>query len=479
MASDPNLDRLRGWKSIAAYLSVTQSTVIRWANGAGLPVIRSTKGATVYALRSDLDEWLVQRQNAGALRIAAAGKPVPSPALAEAPPALAETPAIATNQRAGPAGAGGPHPPKQAWYHRISLGPRGLLAVTIVLGWLGLRAMPSSGTATDTSPASAQYLAARVDWASRTPAGIMRSIAEYQDILHRDPSNAKAFIGLADAYVLSCEFAHVDRAQAFSLARQANAAGLMLSPDDPDGNRIAGFVSYWTDRDIDKAAPLFEASIRTAPDSYLAHLWYGNALVDAGRLRPALDHLDRALALAPDSPAVHADYAVAMWQTGQDQRAKAMLGEVEKVAPDNSSAPSWLALFDLQSGDIAGYIAQSQRWVRLIDDPPQARRVAREAAVFRAAGPTATLRFIAAQPVVGSPWWHGGKLAQAIAASQTGDRARLIRILRSGQIPSENWRDLRFPAASFVAWRNDHEVSDLLDRAFRTREFSRYPGLTK
>lgn len=51
------LDRLDGWKSIAAYLGRDRMTAIRWAKERTLPVHRLPGGktATVYALKSELD----------------------------------------------------------------------------------------------------------------------------------------------------------------------------------------------------------------------------------------------------------------------------------------------------------------------------------------------------------------------------------------------------------------------------------------
>ncbi|UAK25758.1 hypothetical protein [Sphingomonas nostoxanthinifaciens] len=52
--------RLDGWKSIATFLGRERTTVIRWANERGMPVHRVPGGrtGTVYAVRSELDDWL-------------------------------------------------------------------------------------------------------------------------------------------------------------------------------------------------------------------------------------------------------------------------------------------------------------------------------------------------------------------------------------------------------------------------------------
>jgi hypothetical protein len=53
-------DRLDSWKEIAAYLRRSVRSVQRWERTEGLPVLRHrhTKGATVYAYRAEVDQWL-------------------------------------------------------------------------------------------------------------------------------------------------------------------------------------------------------------------------------------------------------------------------------------------------------------------------------------------------------------------------------------------------------------------------------------
>ncbi len=54
---------LRSWKDIAGYLGSCVKTVQRWEQAYGLPVRRLNphKGAVVYALRSEVDDWLLNR----------------------------------------------------------------------------------------------------------------------------------------------------------------------------------------------------------------------------------------------------------------------------------------------------------------------------------------------------------------------------------------------------------------------------------
>jgi transcriptional regulator with PAS, ATPase and Fis domain len=53
-------DILRSWKEIASYLRTCSKTVQRWERRHNLPIRRVTvaKGSVVFALRSEIDEWV-------------------------------------------------------------------------------------------------------------------------------------------------------------------------------------------------------------------------------------------------------------------------------------------------------------------------------------------------------------------------------------------------------------------------------------
>lgn len=56
-------ERLESWKEISAHLRKSVRTIQRWEREAGLPVRRVKMGgkAVVFAYRSDLDKWWVER----------------------------------------------------------------------------------------------------------------------------------------------------------------------------------------------------------------------------------------------------------------------------------------------------------------------------------------------------------------------------------------------------------------------------------
>ena len=82
-------ERLDSWKEISAYLRRTVRTVQRWEQSGNLPVhrIAHEKRSTVYAYRSELDDWWRSRQATKSGRLIAnkaeewAPPPQPAPAI--------------------------------------------------------------------------------------------------------------------------------------------------------------------------------------------------------------------------------------------------------------------------------------------------------------------------------------------------------------------------------------------------------------
>lgn len=444
--------RLRGWKSIAAYLSVTESTAIRWSKRPGFPVVRSSDGGSVYAMTADLDLWLAGvRSRGGADDLDAASAPDADLAPDEAP--------RPTSRRG-----------------LVLLGGSAVIAVaaTACLVLLGRR--PSAPNPEIRDPElQALYIDARSEWAARTRESLDRAAEKFRDIVARYPDFGPGFTGLADTYILSCEFGSTDRDRAFRAAHAAVSTALALDPRDGAANRIMGFLVYWTSRDVAASRPFFEKAVAADQTDDLIPLWYGNALIDGGRVTEGLAQLRRAVLLAPDSPAVLTDYAMGLWQAGQSAPALSRLADVETRFPLHSAAPGAAALFDLQAGDLAAYLEESRRWADLIGDDRQKARLVREARAFATGGRPAVLGLMARSAPIDSSFWHGGELPVAMAASMIGDRGRLVEILTGVAARQVTWRNLRFPAETFVRWSDDVELRGLLRRVLDPGDFPDYP----
>lgn len=118
-----------------------------------------------------------------------------------------------------------------------------------------------------------------------------KELSRLRERLARDPSDAAARARLAEGYLAAAQYeearAEAERALRDSRSPQARA------------HVVAGLVSKVRDRDDAAALASFEKAARLDPEDFLARLYLGLALWNAGRKKEAAEALDAAHALNP------------------------------------------------------------------------------------------------------------------------------------------------------------------------------------
>ena len=133
---------------------------------------------------------------------------------------------------------------------------------------------------TDNIEAYQLYLKARYalntldDWAA-TRGYLEQAIA-------LDPTYALAWLGLAEYYIWTCDWA-VPAFEALPRAREAARKALALDPTLADAHAWLGMVHFWYDHDIDGTLQEFNTALAMQPDLVTARIWFGYVLVSIGR----------------------------------------------------------------------------------------------------------------------------------------------------------------------------------------------------
>lgn len=153
------------------------------------------------------------------------------------------------------------------------------------------------------------YLQGHYELNKRTRKGTENAIAFYQQSIEKDPSYAQAYVGLAEAYVLS-DIPVAERGE------KVRAAALKAIELDPSlGEPHASLASYkaWNELDYPGAEQEFKRAIELNPNYATAYHWYGEFLMFQGRSDEGLGTLRKALELDPYSPAIGSDYGQALF----------------------------------------------------------------------------------------------------------------------------------------------------------------------
>lgn len=143
------------------------------------------------------------------------------------------------------------------------------------------------------------YLQGRYHWHQRTEAGLRAAIAAHSEAVRLDPSYARAWLGLGDAYAVLGFYDWLPPHQAFPQARDAARRALAAPETRGDAEALLGYVELYYEWDLAAAARHFEAALRLEPGSSKVHQWHANYLTAVGRFVEAEAAMRQAQVLEP------------------------------------------------------------------------------------------------------------------------------------------------------------------------------------
>jgi tetratricopeptide (TPR) repeat protein len=373
--------RLNSWKAVATYFQRDERTVKRWEAARGLPIHRAPGQARskIYAYPEELDAWFDAASDAP--RIAAPGPDA--------------APDAAPDDR-----------------RRFRLPARRAGLVALLLATVGVvvgLSLPGSRWIAAVHAAQAQRLASRNpqaielyregwhDWNTRTPAGLTRAQAEFQQALALDPRFAQAYVGLANTYLLLREYTHMPDAIAYPKAETAVRRALALDSDLADAHSALGFIDFWWRWEPREAEAELKRAIVLAPASVDSHMWLANILKVQLRYGEALAQINRAQTLDPDSSAVLEARGDILLEEGDVTSGRRILQHLEEIEPNQMWPHAHLAKTALVEGQYETYLSESQKVADLKSDGDQEALLASARQGWKAGGGAGLLQRLLTQ----------------------------------------------------------------------------------
>ncbi len=201
------------------------------------------------------------------------------------------------------------------------------------------------GNAGTTNPEAYRlYLEGRQQWYGRTPEGLKKSIALFQQAIVADPNYALAYAGLADTYVVATGFGVVIQPkQARLLADEMSRKALELdgSLSEAHTARANSLILSWN---WSEAEAEFRRAIELNPNSASAHYFYAfTFLMPENRIDEALKEFRIALSLDPFSPIVNMNHGLTLTVAHQYPEAVAQFDKVLERDPSFLPAHFYLS----------------------------------------------------------------------------------------------------------------------------------------
>lgn len=350
--------RLDSWKEIAAFFGRAERTVKRWETERGLPVHRvpGSGRASVFAYTDELADWLKGRRHELDTDDTASGE-------------TDERATMSSHAVGGPLGS--TRAPLNvargvAWV--VPLVVVGALVVLFSAGHRDLRFRALAGRHSPNSEAQDLYLKGRYFWERRTPEDLNKAIDYFTQAIVKDPSDAQAYVGLADCYNLLREFGAMPSGEAYPRALSAAQRAVELDDTSAEAHNSLAFVTFWWSWQGVTAEREFQRALQLNPALVRAHHWYATYLLARHRYPEALEQIEQAQQLDPASNALLADKGFLLWDSGRRDEGLAILTQVEATEPALSSTHDYLGRIHWQRQEYAKAQAEWRRAAELRHD---------------------------------------------------------------------------------------------------------------
>jgi TolB-like protein/Tfp pilus assembly protein PilF len=186
------------------------------------------------------------------------------------------------------------------------------------------------------------YLKGRCFWNKRTREALQKSLEYFQQAIEKDPNNALAYAGVADAYFVMGAYHILPVPKADAKAEAAAMKALQLDNTLAEAHTALANVrcNAW---DYQGAEKEFKKAIELNPGYATAHQWYGaGPLVNFGRFDEAIAEVQKAESLDPLSLIISAQVGWVLFYARHYDQAIAQQKKTLEMDPDFAYAHNWL-----------------------------------------------------------------------------------------------------------------------------------------
>jgi len=205
--------------------------------------------------------------------------------------------------------------------------------------------------ARDNGAAYNEFLRGRYLLEQRTEEGLTQAIGHFQRAIALAPDYALAYSGLADAYALLAQYAAHDDPTLLDKARTAALRAVALSPDLAEAHASLGLIDNQAGR-LKEAIPHLQRAIALDPHYGPAQMWYGRNLFLQRDFVGADRVFEQALTFDPLSAMLQLNAGLALDQLDRLPQATAHARRAIELEPKLPSAYWLLAFLNVRTGQL-------------------------------------------------------------------------------------------------------------------------------
>ncbi len=293
--------------------------------------------------------------------------------------------------------------------------------------------------------------------------GLKRSEQLFLQALDRDPTYARAWAGLADAYGLFGWYLSVPPEDGYPRARAAAERALELDPGLAEAHAtLAATLSnyYW---EWEAAERHYRRALELDPNYAAAHQWYAEHLHRLGRVDEALEEAKQARELDPLAPAIERTLADVLYHARRYDEAIAQYHKVRDLYPSYTSVYSHLALAYLAAGRPEEALAAWQELNR--HAPGDLGVMAMVGYGYAASGQPAAARAMLERVNERARTEYGSPFHSAALHAVLGDKDRAFELLEQAYERRDILMTyLKMDAVVFAPLRSDPRFGVLLEK---------------
>lgn len=209
------------------------------------------------------------------------------------------------------------------------------------------------------------YLKGRFVLHKRTRESMEEAIRQFKDAVALDGRYAKAYAGLADAYLLLGSYGYYDTKDAYKSAKEYISKALDLDEELAEAHTSLGFLLETYYYDFPAARKEFERAVSLSPSYAQARHWYGWDLAILGQLDEAISQLEKALEIDPLSAQIATVLGGFYVYVGRNDDALFQWNKALRSNPDNVPAYLNRGIFYAKAGRREDALADLNRSMEL------------------------------------------------------------------------------------------------------------------